>query len=496
MTRLSRRSFLAVSAAIAASPAWAAPRRRRPEPETRRAPAPETIRAVASIDVVIVGAGAAGIAAARRLTAAGKRIVVLEAAAEIGGRCITDTKTFNIPYDRGAHWIHVADINPVAKLVPQAGLDLYPAPPGQRLRIGRRYARETEMEDYLASLVRANSAIADAARKSDVACAQVLPKDLGEWRPTIDFVLGPYACAKDLSEVSTADFSRSVERDNSAFCRQGLGTLIAKLAPAGVVQLANPVTRIAWGGATPDVETAKNRFEARAVIVTASTNVLASGKIRFNPDLPKRHLDAVNKLKLGSHDHIALEMTGNPFGLRADELVFEKSGNRQTAAILANLSGSTLCVIDVAGNFGRELSAKGTPEMHDFALSWLSSMYGSDIKNSVKRHHATQWNNEPWVLGAASAAAPGGQSARKILMEPLSSKLFFAGEAAHETLWGTVGGAWESGERTADAVLKIIGGRRGEAPSFRGEAEGRERGTHNPGLRKWVPGSPLRGGPE
>jgi monoamine oxidase len=80
------------------------------------------------------------------------------------------------------------------------------------------------------------------------------------------------------------------------------------------------------------------------------------------------------------------------------------------------------------------------------------------VKSSVKRRHAMRWNNEPWVLGAASAAVPGGQSARKVLMEPLAGRVFFAGEAVHETLWGTVGGAWDSGERAADAVVKMFGG--------------------------------------
>jgi monoamine oxidase len=449
MIRWTRRSFLAACAAVAAEPAWGAPR-----PST----APDVPRS-GNVDVIIVGAGAAGIAAARRLAAAGRRFALLEAANEIGGRCITDNKTFNVPYDRGAHWIYLADNSPIARLAPQTGLDLYLAPPGQRMRIGRRYAREGEMEDFLASLVRANTAIQDAARKSDVACAQVLPKDLGEWRPTIDFVLGAYGCGKDLSDVSTIDLSRSAERDNGAFCRQGLGALLAKLAPVGAAQLATPVTRIDWGRSIVEVETPKGQFRAQAAIVTVSTNVLASGKIKF--DLPKRHLDAANKLKLGSHDHVAVELTGNPLGLRADELVFEKSENRQTAAIFANVFGSTVCMIDVAGNFGRDLAAKGQAAMVDFAISWLAGLFGTDIRNGIKRQHATRWNHEPWVLGAASAAVPGGQSARKVMMEPLSSRIFYAGEAAHETLWGTLGGAWESGERAADAALKLFGGRRG-----------------------------------
>jgi len=409
MKRWSRRSFLASAAAVAAGPALAAP---------RPAPVLEVPRS-GWVDAVIVGAGAAGIAAARRLAAARKRFVLIEAAEEVGGRCITDTKIFGVPYDRGAHWMYASDVNPLVKLGIQAGLEIYRAPPGQRVRIGRRYAREGEMEDFLAGLVRANSAIADAARKSDIACAQVLPKDLGDWRSTIEFVLGPYTCAKDLAEVSTVDLARAGDRDNSAFCRQGFGAVLTKLSAGLPLLLGSPVKTIEWWSRQRlEVNSAKGEFKTGAAIVTVSTNALAAGKIKFAPELPKRHLDAVSKLKLGSRDHIALEL---------------------------------------AGNFGRELSAKGEAAMIDFALCWLGGLYGADMKNLVKRRHATRWNNEPWVLGATSSAAPGGQSARKVLTEPLSNRIFLAGEATHETLWGTVAGAWESGERAADAVLKVIG---------------------------------------
>ena len=83
--------------------------------------------------------------------------------------------------------------------------------------------------------------------------------------------------------------------------------------------------------------------------------------------------------------------------------------------------------------------------MVDFAADWLAGLYGSEMKKAIKRSHATRWNQEPLALGAFSAAAPGWQGARRILMEPVQNAVWFAGEAVHETLWGTVGGAWESG---------------------------------------------------
>lgn len=437
---LSRRTFLVGTAATAAAPAI---------------PLAQTS---GDVDVVIVGAGAAGIAAARRLLAAKRRFVVIEATDRIGGRCITDLRIFGVPFDLGAHWIHMPDLNPVAKLGAQSGLDIYMAPQGQRLRIGRRNAREGELEDFLATLVRANRAIADAAKgRTDINCAQALPKDFADWRPSVEFVLGPFGCAKDLNEISAIDFARSAERDVDAFCRQGFGMLLAKLGEGLPVRTGTAVTRIDTSlRAGVEVETTHGKLTARHVIVTASTNVLGSGRIKFAPDAPKRQLDAAAKLSLGSYDHVAVQFDGNPLGLQSDELVFEKASSNRTAALLANISRTSLCLVDVAGSFGKSLSAQGEEAMTAFALEWLSSLYGAEIRRAVKRTHATQWNREPWALGAFSAAAVGGQPGRRILMEPVRDRIWFAGEAVHETLWGTVGGAWESGERAADAILKRL----------------------------------------
>jgi len=441
MERMNRRGFLAGSAtAVAAAPVLGA------------------VPASGAVDVVVVGAGAAGIAAARRIARAGRRFALVEANERVGGRCVTDTRTFGVPYDRGAHWIHTPDANPLAKLAPKAGADIYPAPPGQRLRIGRRNAREGEMEDYLAAVVRTTRAIAEAARgKSDVSCAQVLPRDLGDWRPSVEFFLGPFGCGKGLDEISVYDFAKSGERDVDAFCRQGFGTLIAKLAEGLPVQLSTVVRRVDMTRRGVEVGTSRGPLVARAVIITASTGVLATGKIKFDPELPKRLAESIDKLTLGSYDHVAIELADNPLDLQSDDLVFEKAAGQRTAALLANTSGSTLCVIDLAGPFGRSLAAQGDASMVAFATDWLADLYGADVKKAIRRTHATQWSKDPWALGAFSSAPPGWQPARKLLMEPIRDRIWFAGEAAHETLWGTVGGAWESGERAADAALKRLG---------------------------------------
>jgi monoamine oxidase len=440
---ITRRDFLAASAGSAIAPvlsagAWAAPLPR-------------------EADIVVIGAGAAGIAAARRVVAANRKVVVLEATGQVGGRCLTDTATFDVPFDRGARWIHNPDTNPMIRLARGAGLDVVPAPLGQKIRIGRRNARAGEVEELLATLVRANRAIDDASRgKVDVSCASALPKDLGDWAGTVEFLFGANATGKDLKELSAIDKIRAQDRSSALACRQGLGTLIAKLGEGLPISLATPATRLSWSGRDVTVETAAGKIAARAAIVTASSNVLMSGALKFAPELPKRTLDAASKVSLGSYDHIVLQLSGNPLGLSRDDVVIEQAKDARTAFMIANMGGSSLCSIDVAGSFGRDLSAQGEAAMVAFAVEWLTKLFGSDVAKAVKKSSTTRWDAAPFALGAMSAASPGGQPSRKTLMEPVGS-LFLAGEAAHETLWGTVDGAWESGERAAEAALRKIG---------------------------------------
>jgi len=447
---MTRRDFLSASAALAAAPAlgagaWGAPLPR-------------------EADIVVIGAGAAGIAAARRIMAANRRVIVVEAAGQIGGRCLTDTATFEVPFDRGARWMHNPDTNPMIRLARNAGLDVSPAPLGQKIRIGRRNARAGETEEFLAALVRANRTIDEASRgKADVSCASVLPKDLGDWAGAVEFVLGANATGKDLKDISAIDKARAQERNAAIACRQGLGTLIAKLGEQVPLALSTPASRIAWSGRDVTVETPSGKIAARAAVITVSSNVLTAGNIKFTPDIPKRHFDAAAKLSLGSYDHIALQLPGNPLGLARDDIVIEQSSSTRTALLFANMGSSSLCSIDVAGSFGRDLSAQGEPAMVAFAVEWLAKLFGSEIASAVKKSSATRWNAAPFALGAMSAAALGGQPSRKVLTEPIGC-MFLAGEAAHETLWGTVDGAWESGERAAEAALRRIGALRDTEP--------------------------------
>jgi monoamine oxidase len=470
---ITRRGFLSASAVLASVPvigvrAWGAPMPR-------------------EADIVVIGAGAAGIAAARRIMAANRKVIVIEAANQIGGRCITDGASFDVPFDRGARWMHNPETNPMIRLGRAAGLEITPAPSGQKIRIGRRFARPGETEEFLAALVHANRAIDDASRKGDVSCAAVLPKNLGDWAGTAEFVLGANFTGKDLRDVSVVDKARAQDRTTAIACRQGLGTLIARLGAQLPVSLSTPAKRVSWSKRDVTVETPAGKIVARAAVITVSSNVLVAGNLKFDPDIPKRALDAAAKLSLGSYDRIALQMPGNPLGLSRDDILIEQSNSTRTALLYANMGGSSLCTIDVAGSFGRDLSARGEQAMSAFAVEWLTKLFGSEAGAAVKKSSATRWNAQPFVLGAMSVAAPGAQASRKILTDSIGC-MYLAGEATHETLWGTIDGAWESGERAAEAALRRIGALRdtpAEAPT--GTTKQRQRRTP---ARSAMPGAP------
>jgi monoamine oxidase len=473
---MTRRDLLSASAALAVTPVLGG--------RVFAAPLPR------EADVVVVGAGAAGIAAARRVMAANRKVIVVEAASQIGGRCQTDNSTFEVPFDRGARWMHNPETNPMIKLARAAGLELMPAPSGQKIRIGRRNARPGETEEFLAALVRANRAIDDASRRFDVSCASVLPKDLGDWAGTAEFVLGADFSGKDLKDLSVVDKARAQDRNAAIACRQGLGTLIAKLGEQLPLSLSTPASRVSWSNRDVMVETPAGKIVARAAIITVSSNVLAAGNIKFAPDIPKRTLDAAAKLSLGSYDRIALQMPGNPLGLARDDILIEQSNSTRTALLYANMGSSSLCSIDVAGSFGRDLSAQGEQAMVAFAVEWLTKLFGSEAAAAVKKWSATRWNASPFVLGATSAAAPGAQSSRKLLAEPIGC-IYLAGEATHETLWGTIDGAWESGERAAEAALRRIGALKDTEPvGSTGRTPKQQRRA--PPARSAMPGAPVR----
>jgi monoamine oxidase len=445
MTKVTRRSAEAGLISTISCPAVAA---LHPEPD---------------FDVLIVGAGAAGIAAGRRVAASKRTFAIIEATDRRGGRCFTDTTAFSVPYDKGACLIHLPGVSPLGKLANASGAELYPDPVIEEVRIrGYRAFKggleeihsKAELEEFYTNRVRCYRAISIAAAgKDDISCEDALPADLDDWRRTMEFALGPYRLGTELKDLAVKEYAVSIDRSPAVLCRQGAGVLLNKLALGLPTRFFSPVTLVDWGDRSVTLETSGGTLTARAAIITASTAVLASGKIKFKPNLPTPYLKAFDTLKLGTYDKVAIEFDGNALRLGANEVVFERALNGKAAALFANVHATRLSTLILTGKNGAELGDKGASAMTDFALDWISGMFGSSLKKSIVRTHAFSWNKQPWTLGALSSANAGALEARKILTEPVNGVLWFAGEAVNQTFWATVGGAWQDGERAADAAI-------------------------------------------
>ena len=416
----------------------------------------------ATPDVVVIGAGAAGIAAAKTLLAAGRNVTVIEASDRIGGRIHTDQSIFGLAYDLGAHWLHNAEINPFVTYGQQNGFSLYEALYDGSAYIGGREATEEEIEQAGEFADIAFSEIERAAKAGqDVSPASVL-SDIREHLDIVELSIGPLSIGKDLDGFSCLDWYSGAS-GTDWFCVEGYGALWKHTADSVPVQLSTRAETVHWGGKGVTVETNRGAVLARACIVTVSTGVLANRGLRFSPSLPASKVEAFHGISMGLYNHIALQFSDDIFGYGDDgHLVIpiapSDASQPEGFGLVTNASGSRLTYADVGGSFAHRLEKEGSATAIDFALSELRKIIGSDVDKAFVKGHATAWGRNPLTYGSYASAKPGATPLRAVLREPVGDRVWFAGEACHESEWATVSGAHKSGQAAARQVLRLLDG--------------------------------------
>ena len=414
-------------------------------------------------DVVVIGAGAAGIAAARTILDSGRTVAVVEAADRIGGRAYTDTSIFGVPYDMGAHWLTYGAANPLLKYGRDNGFTLYQAPTGRVVYVGNRRATKAEYAAFVAAEDAAYAAIIDAGRQEqDVSPAAVVP-DGGEWHDTAHLTIGAYEMAKDYDHFSCADWFNSTS-GTDYYCREGYGALVAHGAHDLPVHLSTKAEAVKWGGAGVSVATPRGAIAAKACIVTVSTGVLAQEEIRFDPPLPLAKRESFDGITMGVYNHVALQFRRNFFGIRDDGYLLYRIDSHgakspRGMATLVNAAGHPVSYADFGGEFARAMEQEGRAASIDFALAELRKIFGAEVDREFVTAHATAWGSDALFHGAYASAEPGKFKLRAVLREPVGERIYFAGEAVSEDEWATVGGAHKSGVATARRVLSAIAGR-------------------------------------
>lgn len=407
-------------------------------------------------DVVVIGAGAAGIAAAQALRRAGLSHVLLEAGAHVGGRARTDTAIFGVPFDLGARWVQNQRRNPYFDRAEASGHRFYKAPETYAIHDDDGPASAAEQAALWQSWEAVEEALATAGRRGqDVAPASVIPTG-GRWARTAAFGIGPWEMGKDMDDFSCLDWWESADSVDW-YCAAGYGTLVADHAAGLAVALGTPATRIRWGGAGVEVETPRGTTRARAAIVTVSTGVLAAGGIAFDPPLPLETQEAFHGIAMGDYNHVALRFDADIFGLGEDGYLLHRVGDSDEAfGALTNASGTGIAYCDVGGRFARDLERAGPAAAVDFVRGKLRHLIGSDVDRHLSGSFATAWSGDPLTRGCYASARPGAWPLRAVLRHPVAARIFLAGEACHEELWATVGGADISGGRAARDVARAL----------------------------------------
>ena len=401
-----------------------------------------------SIDTLIIGAGAAGLGAARMLRDAGQECLIVEARSRVGGRAHTIHSGRAGALDLGCEWLHSADRNPLVAVARENGLGVDDDEPNWSTHQGKHFTRDEQAAFRAASTKfwDAAEAAAQAGQPDHPASHHLEPGN--RWNGLIQ-AISSYYNGVELERVSIIDLDRYEDSGHNWKVSEGYGTLFDMLARDLPVVTDCIVRIIDHSARDIRVETSRGIINARHVIVTIPTPLIASGAMKFTPALPEK-IAAAQGLPLGLANKIFFEIEG-AHDLPADAHVFGRIDSADVISFDIQPRGRPLIAGFVGGPFAHHLERVGPAAFEAEARAQLAAMLG-DLP-TLRCVTTTAWHADPFAQGAYSHALPGQAEQRKALAAPVDERLFFAGEATSSRSFSTAHGAWESGRTAASEVL-------------------------------------------
>lgn len=408
------------------------------------------------VDVAVIGAGSAGIAAARRLVAAkGVSVLVLEARDRAGGRTWSVDRN-GYPLDLGGEWLHSADRNVLTGIAEANGFALYHRRPDWTTRLRNSGASLAEQEEWIAAR-EANFAARHraAGEAEDRPASTTLPQG-GRWNTLLN-ATSTWGNAVELDKLSVKDNDRYEDSGVNWRVQRGYGTLLASLAAPLPIAFEAPVSRIDQRGADIVVDTVRGRVRARRVIVTVPTDILAREAIVFDPALPAKRA-AADGLPLGVADKLFFSFTGRMDDLdeTGDIFLVGSTTRLETMNYQVRPFGRPIIQCFFGGEFAARMEREGFAAMAAFAIGELAALRGNAIRKELTLLAASSWRADEYARGSYSYAKPGHADDRAALAVPVDDRLFFAGEATSPNFFSTVHGAYETGLRAAEEALASL----------------------------------------
>ncbi len=423
-------------------------------------------------DCIVIGAGVAGLAAAKKLHQAGQRVVVVEARQRIGGRVWTDTIGSDVSVDLGAQWIHGISGNPLAEIANSNALTTFMTDYDSRNIYSSDGAQwsEEQIETSEQLFRRVNGSV-NRLRKvyrdqhsSDVPLETVWNSVVASsvlndsQRQMLDFEANyeiEHEYAADLSQLSFYHYDQGADDlGGDVVLPKGYVQIPLWLSKQLDIRLGEVVRRVITSASNVEVHSDKNVYRAKRVIVTLPLGVLKSGTVQFYPPLPASKLNAIQAIGFGLMNKICLKFDRVQWPDR-QLFNFVDSKSRQFSEWV-NLSSFMNVPILAGYNVGQvalENEKKTDAELTTVAMQVLRKMFGVRLSDPVAVKQ-TRWGMDPFSLGSYSYLPPGATGRdNETLSEPVGDRLFFAGEATYQKHTSTVRGAFESGEREANRIL-------------------------------------------
>lgn len=408
---------------------------------------------VSEFDVIIVGGGAAGIGAARRLAASGVDAVLFEASSRLGGRAFTQDLGGYL-LDLGCEWLHSGDRNAWVGIAEASGFPVDRSdPPWAQAHPG--IARNEDDEEA------ARKAFGDweehlrtVASGSDRASDALEPG--GEWNAYVRAIAGFMSGAAP-ERISATDYLAYDDASTGLNWNLplGYGTLVVASLPSSVaLRLATPVEGIDLTADGIAVITRAGTVRAKAAILTVSTAVLAGDAIRL-PAGTEPWREAAAALPLGRNEKVFLEI-GRDAAFEPDAHAYGNLRDARSGAYSIRPNGWPVIQAFLGGEGARILEEEGPAAGFAHATAELVALFGSDVASAIRPLAATSWSRMASIGGAYSCALPGQSQARARLARPFEDRLFFAGEATHPFDFTTAHGAHDSGQRAADEAMAAL----------------------------------------
>ena len=412
-------------------------------------------------NVIIIGAGISGLSAAHQLKKNGFNPIVLEAQEKVGGRLKTD-RSLGIAFDEGASWIHGPVKNPITKLAQESGAKTF-FTDDFNIRVFDIDGSEYTPKKLDAAEDKYNDILENFTGHRDRSFADIFYKKYPQyknqrlWTYMLSAFL-EFDTGGDIYKLSSLDFD-----DDEAFkgkdviITNGYDNMTNYLAQDIDVRLNTKVTGIDYSKDRVSIQTTRGNYTAEAVLVTVPLGVLKKNVIQFTPALPNKIQNAINNLEMG---------TVNKFLLVWDDIFWEEDlqyigytpetkGKFNSFLNVKKFADANALMTFAFGDYAKQTETMTNEQIIEEVMLHLKKIYGTDIPHPTHLLR-TKWNENPYSFGAYSFVAHGSRSSDfEVFEEPIDNKVFFAGEHTILDYRGTVHGAFLSGLREANKIMKI-----------------------------------------